>query len=211
VRWSRSGVAGVAVAASLGAAALAPAHDVADSGAPPGSGDPLPAGNVARVAPSWLVSEADYDHWFRAAAAQAGGTPKEGTKAYTKLRKQTMRFLISAAWLQLEAPEHGVEVTKSQITKELKRQKRRAFDSEAEYQAFLKRTKRTEKNLRLQIKLTLLTRGVQKHAVAGAKTSAERKAALKRFVDAFQRKWLARTACATGYKTSQCSTEVRAG
>ena len=203
----------LAVAATLGAAQLSAAHDVSDGGPPAGTDAPLPSGNVARVAPG-LITKKSYDHWFRAAVAQTGKpTPKKGTKAHTRLRNQTMEFLISARWIELEAPEHGVSVSKSEVTKQFKAEKRKAFGSnEAAYRAYLKRTKRTEADLRWQVKLSLLTRKVEKHAVAGLDTKSERKEARDRFVDAFRRKWRARSVCLTGYFVkAQCSKEVGTG
>ena len=203
----------LAVAATLGAAQLSSAHDVSDPGPPADTGDPLPSGNVARVAPG-LISKKDYDHWFRAAAAQEGtAPPKKGTKAHARLRKATMEFLISARWIALEAPEHGVSVSKAEVTKSFEKQKRKAFgDDEAAYRRYLKKTKRTEKDLRWQVKLSLLTRKVEKHVTAGIDSKAERQAALDRFVEAFRRKWRARSVCLTGYFVkAQCSMEVRTG
>jgi hypothetical protein len=197
----------------LGATQLSAAHDVADPGPPAGTDAPLPSGNVARVAPG-LITKKAYDHWFRAAVAQTGKpTPKKGTKAHTRLRNQTMQFLVSARWIELEAPEHSVSVSKSEVTKQFNKEKRKAFGSnESAYRAYLKRTKRTEKDLRWQVKLSLLTRKVEKHATAGLSTKSERQKALDRFVEAFQRKWRARSVCLTGYFVkAQCSKEVGAG
>ncbi len=201
-----------AIVATLGAAQLSAAHDVSDSGPPAGTQDPLPSGNVARVAPG-LITKKAYDHWFRAAAAQEGkAPPKKGTEAHARLRRITTQFLISARWIELEAPEHGVSASKSEVTKRFEKDKRRAFgDDEAAYRAYLKRTKRTEKDLRWQVRLSLLTRKVEKHVTAGLSTKSERQKALERFAKAFRRKWRARSVCLTGYFTKACTKEVPPG
>ncbi len=189
-----------AVLALLAAAAVpVAAHEVQDAGPPGGVADPLPSGNVARVAPG-LISKSSYDHWFRVAVAVRGkGTPKPGTAAHTKLRKQTMRFLISARWLELESPEHGVKVSKDQVTRALKRQKRAAFGTnEAAYRRYLKRTKRTVDDIRWQIRLSLLSRKLERYAGDDADA----------FADALSRKWRARTACAADYMTAECGSQA---
>ena len=193
-------------AAFVFAPSLSSAHEVVDSGPPPGVGDPLPKGAVARVAPG-LIRTPSYRHWFRITVALAGRKkpPKEGTRAHTRLRKDTMRFLITARWVVLEAPEHGVKVSKGEVTKALKKSKRQSFPNERAYRAYLKRSKQTDKDIRFRIRLNLLTNKLQDHVTAGTSTRAEAEDALNRFVAAFNRKWRARTACAAKYATSQCS------
>ncbi|HEX8066184.1 MAG TPA: hypothetical protein VF520_06630 [Thermoleophilaceae bacterium] len=188
-----------ALAAPLCLAQAPAAHDVADPGAPAGTTDPLPKGSVARVSPR-LVSKSSYEHWYRAAVATEGKT--------SRTRGEVMEFLISRIWLEEEAPEHGQTATKDEITKSLEKQKRRVFGSEREYRAFLKRTKRTNGDIRLQVKLSILSRRLEAHARSAGKTAAERKEALRRFTKAFRRKWRARTVCHEKFTTGECSRSV---
>jgi hypothetical protein len=63
----------------------------------------------------------------------------------------------------------------------------------------------TEADLRLRVGLDLLQGRLTQHAQQGAGDSdREKLAAVDRFVEAFEKKWRARSACARSYRIPDC-------
>ncbi|MDX6667198.1 MAG: foldase protein PrsA [Solirubrobacteraceae bacterium] len=193
----RLGWALAALLATAAAAGPAGAHSVVDTGPPAGNENPLPAGALARVTPR-LISQQLFDHWYRIALKGNDGNP----------RAETMGFLIQSVWIQLEAADHGLGVSRRTVRREFRKQKKEAFPTEREYQRFLKSSGFTEQDVRYRVKLDLLQGRLLAHATARAKSPSGRRRARARFISAFQRKWKARTGCAAGYVVEGCGHQL---
>jgi hypothetical protein len=118
---------------------------------------------------------------------------------------QTMRFLISAVWMTLEARERGVTVSDRAVRRKFLRDKRASFDSEAEFQRFLKETGFTVADLKYRERLDLLSNGVR-NVVMGRGSPRVQRHRLNVFVRRFTAKWRAGTACLPAYAIPDCGT-----
>ncbi|MBA2792456.1 MAG: SurA N-terminal domain-containing protein, partial [Thermoleophilaceae bacterium] len=131
-----------------------------------------------------------------------------GSRRHSRLRREAIRFLIQAAWVRLEAGEHGIAVSARTVRRAFRARKREAFDSEREYRRFLRRRRQSERTFVFRVKIDLLQERLSGHVTAGAGDEVAQQQALDRIADDFPRKWRARTACARPYVISECSTEV---
>jgi foldase protein PrsA len=140
----------------------------------------------AASAPGQPVVVPDAPNFTKCVAAKANapvpkGTPKpkpsdlksQCQQEYSGLRDQTMQFLITAQWLLKEADKRGVKVTDAEVQKNFDDQKKQSFPKEAQYQAFLKSSGRTEADLKFQVKLSLLTNQIQQKVVQGKGTVSQ--------------------------------------
>jgi foldase protein PrsA len=74
---------------------------------------------------------------------------------YEGLRDQVMGFLVQAKWVEGEAGDQGVKVSKKEIQKEFQKQKQAAFPQEAQFQQFLKTSGFTQDDILFRVKLDL--------------------------------------------------------
>jgi foldase protein PrsA len=86
---------------------------------------------------------------------------------YEGLRDQVMQFLINAEWLQGEAGDQGVKVTDAEVTKSFNQQKKQQFPKAKDFQNFLKQSGMTEEDLRLNVRLTLLSNKLRTKVTKG--------------------------------------------
>jgi foldase protein PrsA len=158
--------------------------------------DPLPDRAVARVDEELILRERQI-HWQRI-ARQAGSdvTRREA-------RRDAMRFLISATWLTQETRARGIRVTREQVRRALRRQRREAFDSRRAYRRWLRRTGQTEADVRYRVKLDLLSEALRQRVLRGTPRS-EQPAELHRFTRRFNRKYRALTYCRKGFRVREC-------
>lgn len=191
--------------ALLGAAQPTQAHELVDTPPVARVDEPLPNRALARIGAS-LVAKRSLDHWFRVAAE--GRRPRPGSPRQARLRREAMSFLIQGVWVALEAREHGITASRRAVRRAFRRQKRAAFRNERAYRRYLRPAWRTERDVLYRVKLDLLQDRLTTHVTSQARTPAERVAAVERFSEGFPRKWRARTACAHGYVTSDCSRAV---
>jgi foldase protein PrsA len=166
---------------------------------------PLPSDTVARVGQRAIL-KADFDHWLLVATASAGQAepPAAGTKEYAQLRDQVMQLLISFTWIELEARDRGIVISKAKIRASLREQKRQSFPNERAWQRFLASSHQTEADIMQRIRLDLLSNRLRDRVIAHARTPEGQQKRLDRFVKRFTRKWKARTVCGEGYSTSDC-------
>ena len=75
---------------------------------------------------------------------------------YGMLRDQVMSFLISAEWIQGEAADQGVKVSDKDVDKQYEKEKQRSFPKDSDFQQFLRTSHMSIKDLKLQVKLSLL-------------------------------------------------------
>jgi hypothetical protein len=193
------GVAVVFAAAGCGAGSV---DDPGRGKRPPGGQvAELPAGVVARVG-SAEITRRDADHWTTAARLQKGTCRTTRT-----CRRSAMQFLISAQWLLQEAAHTGVTVSEREVSQTFKAQRRQAFRTDQEYQAFLETSGRTEGDLRFQVRLNLLTDSLQR-TTAPPKAPGTN-ARLQAFVARFRIKYKRRTVCRLAYSVArQCKKVV---
>src|SRR5256885_10605642 len=78
-----------------------------------------------------------------------------------------MQFLISAEWIQGEAKDLGIHVSDKDVQKEFQKQKKQSFPREADYQAFLKSSGMSQKDILLRVKLDLLSNKIRTKVTKG--------------------------------------------
>ena len=162
----------------------------------------LPAGAVARV-DDRIIERAQFRHWKRAARRGMGGKTSE-----RRLRREVMSFLISGAWIQLQAKRRGIRVTSRQVRRSFERQRRQSFKNRREYRRWLRRSGQTEKDLRYRVRLDLLSTKVRKDVIDDVKGKRRQQRRLDRFVVRFKARWRSRTTCARGYRVEECGSIV---
>ena len=205
-RWRKFGPSALVLMAVLGAVQSSEAHRLVDTPRSPRSADePLPGDALARAG-ARLVARQDFDHWFRAVAGRQPPTP--GSPRHARLRRETMRFLVRAAWVELEAREHRIKVASAAVRRSFRRGRREAFRNEREYRRFRKNSTLTRKDLLYRVRLDMLYDRIARHLTRAARGRAGKRRALDRFARDFRRKWRARTVCARGYMVADCSKEA---
>jgi foldase protein PrsA len=134
-----------------------------------GIGHPsVPSGDVAVVedAPDGLspVSEADFHHALLQAAAQGKvkPVPKPGDEKYDELKETALGEVFDAIWIQGQAAEMGISVTKKEIADELVKLKKQAFKTEQQYKEFLKEAHFTIADVNERVTIQLLSAKIQK-------------------------------------------------
>lgn len=142
-----------------------------------GIGHPSPSsGEVAIVedAPEGVgtITEEEFQHRLDqvAAAAQVSPVPEPGDKQYDELKEKALGELFDAVWLRGLAEEKGIVVTDQEIADELKKLKKQAFKTEAEYKAFLKKSKFTPEDVDARVEIQILSSKVQKQISLQAPT-----------------------------------------
>jgi hypothetical protein len=171
----------------------------------------LPTNTVAIVsevpARRGRVTKKEFHRGLAQAAAQAGrkSAPKPGGDGYGKLKELTIGELLDAIWIRGQAIEMGIDVTRRKISRELALLKKQAFKSEAEYHRFLKEAHYTRRDVRERVELQLLSTAIQRQVVRGAGGEAATQKAFSDFVDAYSKRWRARTVCAPEYTIDRCS------
>jgi len=165
----------------------------------------LPPGVVVQVEGSAPVTKPRFEHWLRVAALSSGDAraPRPGGKHYPALRDQTLQFLISARWIQGEARERHISITRAKVVAEYRSTKRHSFKSQREFQKFLRRSGMTIDDLLFRVRVDMTSEALRRSVVAGLHGD-DREHALDDFVVTFRDKWRARTSCATGYVTDDC-------
>lgn len=171
----------------------------------------LPANTVAIVSgvprTTGTITKTEFHHALAQAAAQAGrkSTPKPGGNGYGKLKEMTIGELLDAVWIKGQAAEMGIGVTPRKVSRELTRLREEAFKSEADYHRFLKEAHFTRRDVRERVELQLLSAAIQLRVVRGVSGEAAVQKAFSEFVDAYEKRWRARTVCAPEYTIDLCS------
>ena len=166
---------------------------------------PLPPGVVVQVEGSAPVTKGKFEHWLHVAAISSGGTkaPRPGDRRYRTLRDETLQFLISARWIQGEARERHISISRAKVVAGYRATKRSSFKSQREFKKFLRRSGMTIDDLLFRVRIDATSEALRKSVVAGRDDAAAQQA-LDDFVAAFNDKWRARTSCAAGYMTRDC-------
>ncbi len=132
----------------------------------------LAPGLVARVADQ-PITKAEYDHWIVIADKTDGS---DGTKV-AELGPQVMQLLISFRWIDLEAKRMGITVSDGAVEASFRKQKRQSFPKEQDFQEFLATSGQTVEDVKLRVRLDLMSNKIRDRVVAPAKTSEGESAA----------------------------------
>lgn len=77
-------------------------------------------------------------------------------RRYEALKREVMQFLVQSAWVRQEAAARGIAVARREVRRQLRSQRRQAFDTDREYRRFLRRSGMTEADLLYRVKVDLL-------------------------------------------------------
>jgi hypothetical protein len=152
------------------------------------------ADSVASVAGT-PISKTSYKHWLGVEQALGG-------KANASHR--ALGFLITSQWVVGEATARGVSVSEAEVKKRLAQLEHQSFSKPGSLQKFLAKSAQTEADLLARIKVELLQSPIAAKASAGAKSAAQRRAALARFQQSFQAHWKQLTSCRPAYVMEDC-------
>ena len=86
---------------------------------------------------------------------------------YEQLRDQVLGLLISFEWIEREAADQGVKVTDEEVNKSFEEQKKQTFPKDADYQKFLKDSGQTEEDVRMRVRLDLLSNKIRDKVIKG--------------------------------------------
>lgn len=153
------------------------------------------------------ITKVEFHHALAQAAAQAGrkSTPKPGRGGYGKLKELAIGEQLDSIWINGQAAEMGIHVTHRRISRELVLLRKQAFRSKAEYNRFLKEAHYTRRDVRERVEVQLLSLAIQRRVARGASGEAAAQKAFGKFVDAYEKRWRARTVCAPEYIVDRCS------
>jgi len=133
-----------------------------------GLGDPdIPSGAVAIVedAPegTGTITQEQFDRAFvqAAAAAQIKPVPKPGSEQYDGVKETALGELFDAIWLQGQAAEMGYTASPGEVAAELKKLKAQSFQSEKEYNEFLKEAHYNKADVLKRVKIQILSKKIQ--------------------------------------------------
>ena len=140
-----------------------------------GIGNPsVPSGSVALVedAPDGLspVTEARFHRALLQTAAQeqVKPVPKPGDKKYDELKEKALGEVLDSIWIQGQAAEMGITVTKKEIADELAKLKKQAFKTEQEYKEFLKNAHFTIADVNERVTIQILSSKIQEQVTEEA-------------------------------------------
>lgn len=140
-----------------------------------GIGNPsVPSGSVAVVedAPDGLspVTEAKFHRALiqTAAQEQLKPVPRPGDEKYEELKKKALGEVFDSIWIQGQAAEMGISVTKKEIADELEKLKEQAFKTEQEYKEFLKEAHFTIADVNERVTIQILSGKIQEQVTEGA-------------------------------------------
>jgi phosphatidylethanolamine-binding protein (PEBP) family uncharacterized protein len=149
---------------------------------------------VAFVA-STPIPKDSYRHWLSVEKA-LGGSANASHRA--------LGFLITSQWVVGEAAARGISVSEGDVKKRLAELERQSFPKPGSLKKFLSKSAQTEADLLARIKVELLQSPVAAKATAGAKSKAQRAAALASFQKSFHAHWKRLTSCLPAYVMEDC-------
>jgi foldase protein PrsA len=149
----------------------------------------LPPDVVAQTG-SQTVRLGDYEHWL-AVAVKAAPVPvdppgfercvaaerrrdrssprKRCERRHRAAHRETMTFLVEAAWIRQEAADMGIAVSDERLRRELETQKDAAFPNERAYRRFLRTSGMTEADILVRVELDELQTRVTTAVIATAR------------------------------------------
>jgi SurA-like protein len=141
------------------------------------------------------------------AAAQydRGAVPKPGENGYEGLKNRALGEELDFVWIEGQAAEMGIVVTRRQVSSLLAQIKKQAFKDEAAFREFLRESRYTRRDVRERVRVQILVTRIQRRITRRADTEADQQEAFSEFVVEYERRWRARTVCAQGFVTVRCS------
>lgn len=118
--------------------------------------------------------------------------------------EESLWQLLEEVEVEAEALRMDLRVGSHRVAREFRRVKHRNFASIDKFHAFLKEIHLTEDEARHRIKGQLLFSLIKDHVLNGV-TPQRRSIALRRFSDAYLRRWRSRTICRQAIATERCS------
>lgn len=154
------------------------------------------------------VTTAELSRAIGQAAAQSGlkSAPTPGEPKYEAMAVGALGELLDGAWIQGQAAEMGIALTRREVVAEFTRIKQESFKTEKEFHAFLQRSRLTLKDVHYRVRLQLLTTAMQERVTRKAlRSGTDAETAFAAFVAAYTQRWRSRTVCAVQYATERCS------
>lgn len=153
------------------------------------------------------ITKGEFRHALVQVAAQEGrkSVPGPATPAYERLKARALGERLEFAWIQGQAGEMGIGVTRRQVKRVEDFLKREAFEDGAEFRRFLRESHYTRRDFDEQVEQLILTTRIQELALYGVRGKAARRKALSKFVKEYEERWRARTVCAPDYAIGRCS------
>jgi hypothetical protein len=176
----------------------------------PASAAISPDAEVARVGEA-PISYGLFHHWMYVAAVSSGRLaedpiiPRAGTREYRGLTQQVMQFLVSAKWIRLEADRQGIHVRRAMAVRQFHFTRRLAFRRPGSWSRFLRRSGMTVGDVVYRVELDMLSNRLRRKITRPYENPRRQQRALDEFVAGFRARWLPLTACAPGYRTTDCS------
>jgi foldase protein PrsA len=93
---------------------------------------------------------------------------------YEGLRDQVLQFLIQAQWIQGEAADQDIKASEAEVKKSFERQKKQSFQTDKEYQDFLKSSGMTQEDIDLRVKIDLLSNKIREKVQKGEGTVTQK-------------------------------------
>jgi hypothetical protein len=140
-----------------------------------------------------------------AAATGRNSVPGPGGEGYDELRDDAIGELIDSVWIKGQATEMGIAVTRRQVATELASIKRESFKSKAEYRRFLNESHYTRRDVDERVELQLMSARIQQRVARGARGFRQTQKKFEKFVDAYSKRWRARTVCVAEFAIDRCS------
>ena len=135
-----------------------------------GIGDDNPSGDAVAVVDGEEISQEEFDTALIQAAKRQGlqEPPAEDNPQYQTIRDEALGDLLDTAWIQGEADARGIEATETEVQDEFEQVKNQSFQTEKEYQAFLRRSGFTQEDVDLRIELQVLSTKIQEEVAEEA-------------------------------------------
>ncbi len=180
---------------SAGSAGSASSADAGTGPVTPGSGKQSPSSTPAVASVSGTpITKSAYEHWREVDAA-------DGAKG--NIGHRALAFLITSSWVLGEAAHRHATVTESEVSKRLAALEHKSFPKKGELQAFLNKSKQTQQDLQMRVKVEMLS-GLIKGEIRATASKGKANAALASFEGEFKARWRARTSCQPAYVMEDC-------
>lgn len=102
---------------------------------------------------------------------------KQCKQQYTLFRNQAENFLIQSIWLQGEAKDRNIQVTDAAVEKRFEQVKKQNFPKAKDFSKFLKDSGQTLADLKLQVKLDVISTKIKTQVTKGADKVSQAKVA----------------------------------
>jgi hypothetical protein len=148
-------------------------------------------------------------HWQRVAALSNGDRRGHARWRDPTVRRQVSSLIISYRWIEMEAAQRGIALTRDEVLASF-RQQRRAILPGREFARFLRGSGQTREDIIGRVRADLLSQRIREQVLAGVPDS-EQERALERFVRRFRHRWSTVTACIAPYLVEECGAAAPPG